>query len=143
MRLTKIEVCKLFGVFNHTIPLNSPDRITIIHGPNGFGKTAMLQMVQSLLRNQFAKLRRVPFERFILNLEDGREISVTKKFPSKSEAEREETTATLLFHVKVPGKNSEEFPLPFNLSRENLRFPLELIDRHIEDLERVGPETWI
>jgi len=143
MRLTKIEVIKLFGVFGHTIPLNSPDRITIIHGPNGFGKTAMLQMVQSLLGNQFAKLRRVPFERFILNLEDGREISVTKKFPSKTEIEREESTATLLFHLKTPGQNSEEFALPFTLSRESLRFPLEMIDRHIDDLERVGPETWV
>ncbi len=52
MRLTKIQVTKLFGVFDHTIPLNLAERITIIHGPNGFGKTAMLQMVQSLLQNQ-------------------------------------------------------------------------------------------
>ena len=111
MRLTKIQVRKLFGVFDHVIPLRSPDRITIIHGPNGFGKTAMLQMVQSLLGNQFAKLRRVPFEQFVLSMEDGREISVTKKF-HKPEAEREEASATLLFHLKVPGRNPEDFPLP-------------------------------
>jgi len=42
MRLTKIQAFKLFGVFDHTIPLNSTDLITIIHGPNGYGKTAML-----------------------------------------------------------------------------------------------------
>ena len=97
MRLTKIQVTKLFGVFDHTIPLNLAERITIIHGPNGFGKTAVLQMVQSLLGNRFARLRRVPFESFTLNLEDGRELSVTKKFPSKAETEREESSATLLF----------------------------------------------
>ncbi len=78
MRLTKIHVTKLFGVFDHTIPLNLADRITIIHGPNGFGKTAMLQMVQSILGNRFARLRRVPFDRFGLKLEDDRELSVTK-----------------------------------------------------------------
>ena len=39
MRLTKIHVTKLFGVFDHTIPLNLDDRITIIHGPNGFGNS--------------------------------------------------------------------------------------------------------
>src|SRR5204863_6288845 len=99
MRLTKIQVTKLFGVFDHTIPLNLADRITIIHGPNGFGKTAMLQMVQSLLGNRFARLRRVPFERFVINLEDGRELSVTRKFPSKTEAERDESAATLLFEL--------------------------------------------
>ena len=41
-RLTKIEVVNLFGVFRHVIPLNLTDRITIIHGPNGYGKTALL-----------------------------------------------------------------------------------------------------
>ena len=121
MRLTRIQVFKLFGVFDHAIPLNSPDRITIIHGPNGFGKTAMLQMVQSLLGNQFAKLRRIPFERFVLNLEDGRELSVTKKFSSKAEADRDETTATLLFHLKTASQSSEEFVLPFSPLREGLR----------------------
>ena len=128
MRLTKIQVCKLFGVFDHTIPLNLLDRITIIHGPNGYGKTAMLQMVQSLLGNRFARLRRVPFERFILNLEDGREISVTKKFSSKAESEQEESAATLVFQIKSPAQNPEEFALPFSPLRDGLRIPLEMID---------------
>src|SRR5665213_1766135 len=127
MRLTKIQVTKLFGVFDHTIPLNLAERITIIHGPNGFGKTAMLQMVQSLLGNRFAKLRRVPFESFILNLEDGRELSVTKKFSSKTGAEREESSATLLFELKTPGQATKDFPLPFSPLKEGLRIPLELI----------------
>ena len=37
----------------------------------------------------------------------------------------------------------EEFPLPFSPLKEGLRFPLELIDRHIEELERVGHDTWL
>jgi ABC-type lipoprotein export system ATPase subunit len=143
MRLTKIQVCKLFGVFDHTIPLNLVDRITIIHGPNGFGKTAMLQMVQSLLGNRFSRLRRVPFESFIINFEDGREISVTKKFPPKAEAEREESAAALFFQLKIPGHKTEDFTLPYSPSKDMVRFPLELIDQHIEDLERVGPDTWV
>ena len=143
MRLTKIQVSKLFGVFDHTIPLNLADRITIIHGPNGFGKTAMLQMVQSLLGNRFARLRRVPFECFMLDLEDGREFSVTKKFPSRTEAERDESAATLQFQLKTPGQSPVEFFLPYSPLKEGLRFPLELIDQHIEDLERVGHDTWV
>ena len=65
MRLSRIEVSKLFGVFDHVIPLNLSDRITIIHGPNGYGKTAVLLMVQSGLGNRFAKLRRVQFEKLV------------------------------------------------------------------------------
>jgi predicted ATPase len=143
MRLSRIEVSKLFGVFDHVIPLNLSDRITIIHGPNGYGKTAVLLMVQSVLGNRFAKLRRVPFEKLVLSLEDGRELSVTKEFPSKAEAEREEQSATLVFRLKMPGRDPEEFKLPFSPLREGLRIPLELIERHIEDLERVGHDTWV
>jgi predicted ATP-dependent endonuclease of OLD family len=143
MRLTKIQVSKLFGVFDHVIPLNLDDRITIIHGPNGFGKTAMLQLVQSVLGNQFSKLRRVPFETFTLNLEDGRELSVTKQFSTKDVTDREENSATLLFTFKIPNEAHKEFSLPFSPLKDGLRIPLEMIDHHIDDLERVGHDTWI
>ena len=41
MRVRSIDVKGLFGVFNNEIPINSAERVTIIHGPNGFGKTVM------------------------------------------------------------------------------------------------------
>ncbi len=143
MRLSKIQVSKLFGVFDHTVSLNLADRITIIHGPNGYGKTAVLLLVQSLLGNRFGKLRRVPFQTFAVTLEDGREISVHKDFPSKGEAEKEEQNATLVFRLKVAKQIQEEFKLPFLGFREGFRFSLEMIERHVDDLERVGPETWV
>ncbi len=39
MRIAQISITGLFGVFDHVIPLNLDDRITIIHAPNGYGKT--------------------------------------------------------------------------------------------------------
>jgi predicted ATP-binding protein involved in virulence len=38
MRIQQISVNGLFGIFDHVIPLNMDERITIIHGPNGFEK---------------------------------------------------------------------------------------------------------
>ncbi len=35
MKIIKISVDGLFGIFNHEIPLNIKERITIIHGLNG------------------------------------------------------------------------------------------------------------
>ena len=49
MRVKKIGVKGLFGVFDHEIPLENVDRVTIILGPNGFGKTVMLRMVAALV----------------------------------------------------------------------------------------------
>ena len=45
MRIKQVSVTNLFGVFNHEIPLNLDDKITIIHGPNGSGKTVLLKMI--------------------------------------------------------------------------------------------------
>lgn len=44
-RIRRIQVTNLFGIFNHEIRLNLDERITILHGPNGFGKTIILQML--------------------------------------------------------------------------------------------------
>jgi hypothetical protein len=38
MRIKQISVIGLFGIFNHLIPLNMDDRITVIHGPNVVGE---------------------------------------------------------------------------------------------------------
>ena len=74
MRIKSISVRGLFGVFDHTIPLNLDDRITIIHGPNGFGKTALLRIIQSLFLNRIGRLRRTPFRE--LNIDFVGDISL-------------------------------------------------------------------
>ncbi|MGA1262843.1 MAG: AAA family ATPase, partial [Prochlorothrix sp.] len=48
-RITKISIEGLFGVFDYEIPLNQDDRITILTGPNGFGKTTILKLIYTLI----------------------------------------------------------------------------------------------
>jgi predicted ATP-binding protein involved in virulence len=48
MRIKEFSVTGLFGVFDRVIPLNMDERITIIHAPNGFGKTIILKMINGL-----------------------------------------------------------------------------------------------
>jgi predicted ATP-binding protein involved in virulence len=64
MRVKHISVKNLFGVFNHTIPLKMDDRITIIHGPNGFGKTIMFGMLDGFFNSRYSVWRTTPFESF-------------------------------------------------------------------------------
>ena len=54
LRVTEIGVHGLFGMYNHTIKLNSDERITIIHGINGIGKTIFLEMVNNFLLGKYA-----------------------------------------------------------------------------------------
>ena len=76
MRITKISVKKLFGVFDHEIPLNQESRITIIHGPNGVGKTVLLRMVHGLFHYDYELLERVPFEHLLLEFNSNETIAV-------------------------------------------------------------------
>lgn len=70
-RLQRIEVDGLFGIYDHSIDLNTTDRVTLLHGPNGVGKRTALQMVNALMRNNMAYFGRIPFTRFRLGFMDG------------------------------------------------------------------------
>ena len=71
MKINGISVTGLFGLFNHTVPLQNPDRVTIIHGPNGFGKTAILRMIAGFVEGKTSIFERTPFDEFRVDLEDG------------------------------------------------------------------------
>jgi predicted ATP-binding protein involved in virulence len=101
MRLTKVRVTKLFGLFDHEIPLNLGERITIIHGPNGFGKTIVLRMLAALISGKYDLFREVPFETFAVESDEGC-LTVEHKerevdFPPSMERE-----INLQFSISVP-----------------------------------------
>ena len=83
MRITKISVKGLFGMFDHEIPLNQESRITIVHGPNGVGKTVLLRMVHGLFHYEYEWLMRAPFHLLRIDFENGDFITVEKNTLSK------------------------------------------------------------
>ena len=58
--LKKVEIKKLFGRFNYNINLNESG-ITIITGPNGFGKSTILNMVNAFCNDKFGELLKYNF----------------------------------------------------------------------------------
>ena len=80
MRITKISVKGLFGMFDHEIPLNQESRITIVHGPNGVGKTVFLRLVHALFScNYDYVLDEVPFDEIRIDFETDTFIFVQKQ----------------------------------------------------------------
>jgi predicted ATP-binding protein involved in virulence len=91
MRIAQISITGLFGVFDHVIPLNLDDRITIIHAPNGYGKTIVLRMLDSLFNVkpddlERTELNHIPYEKFEVEFDNGvhvefdRSLGVNAKF---------------------------------------------------------------
>ena len=53
MQIERIQILQLFGMFDHDIKLKTKDRITIIHGPNGVGKTTILKLIKDVFDAKF------------------------------------------------------------------------------------------
>jgi predicted ATP-binding protein involved in virulence len=105
MRIQQISVSGLFGIFNHVIPLNMDERITIIHGPNGFGKTAMLRMLNGLFNSRYSVFRTIPFNNFRVEFDNGSSVEVVKASDTLKKKNRR-NNITLKFYESNLEKDS-------------------------------------
>ena len=85
-RLQRIEVEGLFGIYNHAIDLELDSRVTLLHGPNGVGKTTILKMIDALLTEHFGYFREAQFKRLLLGFDDGTELQLDKIWNEKADA---------------------------------------------------------
>ena len=131
LRLQRVEVDGLFGIYDHRIEINLNDRVTLLHGQNGVGKTTVLRMINALLRGEIAYFGRVPFTRFLLAFQDHSSLELTLDNPNV-----ENDVGTLTLIRKGVKKKSKKVKLRLNT---------ELLAARIDHLEpHSGIEnTWI
>jgi predicted ATPase len=128
MQIKQISVTGLFGIFDHVIPLNMDERITIIHSPNGFGKTAMLRILAGFFNFKYATLFSTPFSTFVIEFNN--EIS----FEIKKELNDSNNNITFILH-KSDSENLvclTRFPEENNSSDESDRF-VKWLNQSIRD----------
>jgi predicted ATP-binding protein involved in virulence len=85
MRITQISVKGLFGKFDRVIPLNMDDRITIIHAPNGYGKTVIFEMVDGFFNGNASIFYRIPFSSFKIEFYDDVKIEISSNQEATAE----------------------------------------------------------
>jgi predicted ATP-binding protein involved in virulence len=83
MRLKKFLVTGLFGLFDHEIPLRLEDRITIIHAPNGYGKTVILKLISNFFGGSLLIYRQVEFEKLQFEFDDDSTVTITQRKPTQ------------------------------------------------------------
>ncbi|OKH33973.1 hypothetical protein NIES2119_22040 [[Phormidium ambiguum] IAM M-71] len=137
MNIKKISVEQLFGIFNHSI-LIKEDKITIIHGPNGFGKTALLRLIDGLFNAKYSELLSIPFKQLIIEMHDETILIINKDFkPKKVKRNSKETDLTL--KIIKPGVETKEI----NLASDKSIIIAESIARRVPHLEQVSHDRWM
>jgi len=74
MKINSIKIDKLFGIFDYDISFSENENVLIITGPNGFGKTMILNILFNLFNKRFLFFYKLIFEKITLQLDE--EISI-------------------------------------------------------------------
>ena len=75
--LSNVSIKALYGLYSYTLdfhPEQKPYRF--VTGPNAYGKTSLLRMIESLYKQDFDGLSKVVFDKFQLVFNDGFQIHV-------------------------------------------------------------------
>lgn len=78
-RLRRVTVRKLFGWLDHEIELRHDERVTILIGPNGVGKTCLLELLAAVSYGRVDHLVRVPFDELRLDFEGEKALVIRRR----------------------------------------------------------------
>ena len=141
MNITRISVNGLFDWFDHKIPLNLDERITIITGPNGFGKTMILRIINALFSLQVGDLERLPFRELNVSFDDDSSLRVARRDPPR-DTKRWQGQSNLEFQYATSTEPLESFIPPESISEEGIPFLVHAIEQMIPSLDQVGATQW-
>jgi len=141
IQLTHFEVQGLFGLFNHRISFRTEERITILHAPNGFGKTAILKMIAGLFGGSLLVFRQYEFEFVRFHFTDGTTITVQQSIvETEDKRQKSERRYDLIF--EQPGNEVERWS-PWDqktsVFQERLRYDFDRIFRYTQRNDNRSP----
>ena len=136
MQIRQISVTGLFGIFDHVIPLNTDEHITIIHAPNGFGKTIILRMLNDFFKSRYSIFRSIPFSCFQIELDNGNIFNVMKVYDDSG------NNFTLNFNFFEINSEARTFFLGNSRNIDDMEAILETIEGTIPAIRRLSPDLW-
>ncbi len=134
LHLLSFSVKGLFSSFSYTIELNQKEGVTIITAPNGYGKTAILRLINAFFTKNWLVMGMIEFEEVVFSFTDNISIGITQ-------IQKKEDKFGLIFKA-LHDNNCEDFEFLFN-SYTPEDFPISLIDEVLPHLDRIGPRRWL
>ena len=132
MKISRIAVHGLFDRFNHILTFDPCERITIMIGPNGYGKTTILRILNTLFNLSPRALSRMPFKELYVDFDDGSGLTVVRTTEKHSPR---------LFYVTPEQETEQYFPETLDTVQE-VSFPLRIVEDIVPVLERIGASQW-
>jgi hypothetical protein len=144
LHLKRFKIFSLFGLFDHDIPFNE-EGITIIHAPNGYGKTAVLRIINGFFNGNFLILRQIPFKSAHFYFDSDIEIVIRQIEPPKEKVITrtidEDLRLSTLEFTRIENNKISKPWIP-RLRENDFNFPLSIVDRSIAELDRIDSQMW-
>ena len=120
--ISSLRVSKLFGRFDHNLQFPESDDISIITAPNGYGKTVLLRIIDSIFNRKLSFFWKISFDEIQIEFASGKSICILKKVSSDSNDE--DNTGQKIVLLKSYGFNSndEVYDLSPNFRSSELRY---------------------
>lgn len=125
MQLKSLSISNLFGAFSYSIDFQSVSQPFLITGPNGYGKTTILTIIDNIAKKNLIYFFQLPFERIALGFDNSQMLSIQAKIVSVEEkAEKDailEGEKEIAFEWTNEGALISTFVLNKNLIRKAAR----------------------
>ena len=138
MKINSIKIENLFGIFDYDISFKKNENVLIITGPNGFGKTMVLNIIFSLFNRKFLFFQKLVFDKITLNLNEDIKIIISKS----SEEKPKISFSFYETNTKNNGKDKDKLIDTFDYSN---RLDIE-IERNIErylPVHKIAEDKWV
>ena len=134
--IISLRVSNLFGRFDHNIRFPETNDISIITAPNGYGKTVLLRIINSIFNKDLQFFRKIDFVEIVVGLSSKKSISISKT-KENGLTEEENSDDVITFNCSGFGADTEKYILPIGISSRGIR--------HIEEylpVERLDRDRW-
>ena len=76
--IKEITIEKLFGNYDYNIKIPQGENVSILTGPNGYGKTTILNILGHLLNCEFWYFYFLEFKRIVISFDSNKYIEIQK-----------------------------------------------------------------
>lgn len=130
MKINSIKIDKLFEIFDYNISFSNEENLLIITGPNGFGKTMILNIIYSLFNRKFVFFQKLVYEKITVSLDRDISIIILKNVEND------------LPNVKFTFAQNDKIIETFDYSSK-LENDIERIIQKLLPVARIGVDKWI